>query len=60
MLPLLQLKALDKGRQALKAFVVRVFRVVTAIGVIQAFQHQARQRCIVRLLAAQYGRKRPQ
>jgi hypothetical protein len=39
MLPLLQLKALDKGRQALKAFVVRVFRVVTAIGVIQAFNH---------------------
>ena len=58
MLPLLQLKlALDKGRQALEASVVRVFRVVTAIGVIQAFQHQARQRCSVRCLAAEQGRK---
>ena len=53
MLPLLQLKALDQGRQALKASVVRVFRVVTAIGVIQAFQHQARQRCSMRFIAAE-------
>tara|TARA_B100001564_G_scaffold345901_1_gene345075 strand:- start:162 stop:335 length:174 start_codon:yes stop_codon:yes gene_type:complete len=57
MLPLLQLKALDQGRQALKASVVRVFGVVTAIGVVKAFEHQARQRCIVGLLAAQQGRK---
>tara|TARA_B100000475_G_scaffold41490_1_gene27030 strand:+ start:2537 stop:2710 length:174 start_codon:yes stop_codon:yes gene_type:complete len=57
MLPLLQLKALDQGRQALKASVVRVFGVVTTIGVVKAFEHQARQRCIVGLLAAQQGRK---
>ena len=57
MLQLLQLKALDKGRQALKASMVRVFRVVTTICVIQAFNHQARQCCSMRCLAAEQGRK---